>query len=158
MDYLLIITGAILILAGIAGSVLPVLPGPPLSYLGLLLLHLTSSYQFSLKFLLTWGIISILIVVLDQIIPVWGTKKFGGSKPGVWGSVIGLLAGLIFLGPLGIIVGPFVGAFIGELAGGKRSRQALRAGVGALMGFLAGTILKLIASGIMCWYFVEKIF
>jgi uncharacterized protein YqgC (DUF456 family) len=157
MDYILIVSGIIMILAGIAGAVLPVVPGPPLSYAGILLLHFTSRYQFSLPFLLIWGIVAVFVFILDQVIPVWGTKKFGGSKPGVLGSLIGLIAGMVFLGPPGIIIGPFAGAFIGELAGGKKARQALRASMGSFMGFLAGTILKLIYAGMMCWYFVEKL-
>lgn len=157
MDYVLIILGALMMLIGIAGAVLPVLPGPPLSYLGLLLLHFTDKYQFSTKFLIIWGVISLAIYFLDQVIPVWGTKKFGGSKQGVWGSLISLLAGMIFLGPIGIIAGPFLGAVVGELIAGKRSSQALHSGIGSLLGFLAGTILKLIISGMMCWYFMEKL-
>ena len=157
MDYFLIISGALMTVIGIAGSVLPVLPGPPISYLGILFLHWTSKYQFNLKFLILWAVISLAVILVDQLIPVWGTKKFGGSKQGVWGSLIGLLSGMIFLGPPGIVLGPFAGAVIGELLAGKRSSQALRSGIGSVFGFLAGTVLKLIASGMMCWYFMEKL-
>ncbi|WP_372776006.1 DUF456 domain-containing protein [Mangrovibacterium sp.] len=157
MDYVMIILGAILMIIGIAGAVLPVLPGPPISFLGLLLLHFTANYQFNTSFLILWGTIAIAVFLLDQVIPVWGTKQFGGSKFGVWGSLIGLLIGLIFLGPLGILIGPFLGAVAGELIAGKRSPQALRSGIGSLLGFLAGTIVKLIVSGMMCWYFMKEI-
>ncbi len=157
MDCILIVLGAIMMLIGIAGAVLPVLPGPPLSFLGILLLHFTARYQFSTKFLIIWGIAAALLFVLDNLIPVWGTKKFGGTKLGVWGSIIGLFAGMILLGPLGIIVGTFFGAFVGELAAGKRTQQALQAGIGSLIGFLAGTILKLIYGGMMAWYYFEKL-
>lgn len=157
MDYVLILLGAVMVVVSIVGSVLPALPGPPLAYFGLLMLHWTSKYQFSLQFLLIWAAITFAVVLLDQLIPVWGTKAFGGSKQGVWGSVIGLLLGMIFLGPIGIIAGTFAGAVIGELIAGKRSPEALRAGVGTLLGFMAGTILKLIVSGMMCWYFIEKL-
>jgi len=157
MDYVLIFVGGLFMLIGIAGAVIPILPGPPISYAGLLLLHFTQKYQFSTKFLVLWGVVSLAVYLLDQVIPAWGTKKFGGSKQGVWGSVIGLFAGMIFLGPLGIIVGPFLGAVTGELIAGKRSPQALRSGIGSLLGFLAGTILKLIVSGMMCWYFMSKL-
>lgn len=158
MDYVLIAFGILFIISGILGGVLPVLPGPPLSYVGLILLHLTERYQFSTKFLVTWGIITVVVYLLDYFIPVWGTKKFGGSKRGIWGSIIGLLVGMFLFPPFGIIVGPFAGAVLGELSGGKQSKEALRSGFGSFVGFLVGTLLKLIASGMMAWYFfVEMI-
>ncbi|MHA7109400.1 DUF456 domain-containing protein [Sunxiuqinia elliptica] len=158
MDYVLIAFGILFIISGILGGVLPVLPGPPLSYVGLILLHLTERYQFSTNFLVIWGIITVVVYLLDYFIPVWGTKKFGGSKRGVWGSIIGLLVGMFLFPPFGIIVGPFAGAVLGELSGGKQSKEALRSGFGSFVGFLVGTLLKLIASGMMAWYFfVEMI-
>lgn len=158
MDYILIALGIIFMICGILGGILPILPGPPLSYVGLLFLHFTERYQFTTNFLFFWAAITILVYLLDYIVPAWGTKHFGGSRRGVWGSVIGLIIGLIFLGPLGIIIGPFAGAVIGELTAGKNSRTALKAGFGSFMGFLAGTIMKLIASGLMTWYFFQKLF
>jgi len=104
---------------------LPILPGPPLSYLGLLLLHLTVSVEFSTKFLISWGIITVLVSVFDYIVPILGTRYFGGSKYGIWGSVAGLLAGMFFP-PLGLIIGPFMGAVAGEIiAGNKKTRLRL---------------------------------
>ena len=157
MDYVLIGLGIILLITGILGCVLPVIPGPPLNYLGLLLLHLTERYQFSTKFMVTWAIITGVVYALDYVIPVWGTKKFGGSKRGVWGSVIGLVVGLFFFPPFGIIIGPFAGAVIGELSVGKDSGAALKSGFGSFIGFLLGTLLKLIASGMMTWYFFREL-
>lgn len=156
MDYLLIGFGIILIISGILGCVLPLLPGPPLSYIGLLLLHFTQDYQFSNKFLIIWGLITGVVYALDFIIPAWGTKKFGGSKRGVWGSIIGLVIGMFFFPPFGIIIGPFAGAVIGELTSGKESGAALKSGFGSFLGFLTGTILKLIVSGMLTWYFVME--
>lgn len=153
MDYVLIGFGIILMIIGILGCVLPLLPGPPLNYMGILMLHFTEGFQFTNRFLLIWAIITVVVFALDYIIPVWGTKKFGGSKQGIWGSVIGLVAGLFFFPPFGIIIGPFVGAVIGELTSGKDSGAALKSGFGSFVGFLTGTILKLIASGMMTWYF-----
>lgn len=157
MDYLLIGLGVIFIVSGILGCVLPVIPGPPLSYLGLLLLHFTERYQFSSRFLIIWAIITTVVYALDYLIPAWGTKKFGGSKRGVWGSIIGLVIGLFFFPPFGIIIGPFVGAVVGELTSGKDSGVALKSGFGSFLGFLLGTLLKLITSGMMTWYFFKEL-
>jgi uncharacterized protein YqgC (DUF456 family) len=157
MDYFLIGLGIILMVTGILGCVLPLIPGPPLNYLALLLLHFTTRFQFSTDFLILWAAITIIIYGLDFIIPVWGTKKFGGSKRGVWGSVIGLVAGMFFFPPFGIIIGPFVGAVIGELTAGKKSMAALKSGFGSFVGFITGTVLKLAASGVMTWYFVKEL-
>ena len=169
MDVILIILGAICLLLGLIGCVAPVLPGVPLSYLGLLLLHWTDRAQFSWQFLTIWAVVVIVIQVLDYFIPAWGTKKFGGSKYGIWGSTIGLFVGL-FMGPWGIIVGPFVGAVLGELLYFNRHPQdrieqsentnfnrALRAGFGSFIGLLTGTILKLICCGMMVFYFVKEL-
>lgn len=158
MDYILIALGVIFIISGILGCVLPVIPGPPLSYIGLLFLHFTERYQFSSKFLIIWAVITVVVYALDYIIPAWGTKKFGGSKRGVWGSIIGLVIGMFFFPPFGIIVGPFVGAVVGELSSGKDSGLALKSGFGSFLGFLVGTLLKLITSGMMTWYFFKELF
>jgi hypothetical protein len=157
MDYFLIIVGILFALTGILGCFLPFLPGPPLNYIALLLLHFTSIHQFTTKFLVIWAIIAAVVVLLDYLIPVWGTKKFGGSKQGVWGSVIGLVAGLFIFPPFGIIIFPFAGAVVGELIAGKDTGSALKAGFGSFVGFLTGTILKLIVSGMMTWHFFSKI-
>ena len=172
MDIFLIVLGAICLLLGLAGCVAPVLPGVPLSYLGLLLLHFTDRVQFSWQFLVIWGVVVAVIQVLDYFIPAWGTKKFGGTKYGVWGSTIGLFVGF-FMGPLGIIMGPFVGAVIGELIYFNRHPQttlseteqnknsnfnrALRAGFGSFIGLLTGTLIKVICCGVMIAYFVKEL-
>jgi uncharacterized protein YqgC (DUF456 family) len=156
MDLLLIIIAGLFLLTGFLGSVLPILPGIPLSYLGLILLHLTSTVQFSSRFLMVLGIVVIIVQLLDFIIPVWGTKKTGGSKAGVRGSLIGLFAGF-FMGPWGIITGPFVGALLGELLVGKTSQKAIKAALGTFLGLLTGTILKLVLAGIMIYYYVEAL-
>lgn len=158
MDYVLIVLGALFIIGGILGGVLPVLPGPPLSYIGLLFLHFTEKYQFSTRFLIIWAIITAVVYLLDYAIPAWGTKRLGGSNRGIWGSIIGLVLGLFFFPPFGIIIGPFVGAVVGELTAGKDSGAALKSGFGSFIGFLVGTLLKLIASGLMAWHFGKELF
>lgn len=169
MDIVFIILGAICLLLGLVGCVAPVVPGVPLSYLGLLLLHWTERVQFSWQFLVVWGVVVVVIQILDYFIPAWGTKKFGGTKYGVWGSTIGLFAGFL-MGPLGIIIGPFVGAVVGELIYFNRHPQntiaqpnntnfnrALRAGFGSFVGLLAGTLVKVICCGVMIAYFVKEL-
>ena len=156
MDIFLIILGSICLLVGILGCVLPVLPGVPLAYCGLLLLHATDKVQFSWQFLVIWAVVTIVVQVLDSVVPIWGTKKFGGSKMGVWGSTLGLLIGLFF-GPWGIVLGPFLGAVIFELIDGKNTRLALKAGWGSFVGLMTGTILKLICCGLMTYYFIAEL-
>jgi uncharacterized protein len=158
MDTFLIISGIILLLAGLAGCVLPALPGPPLSYIALLLLNFTGKYQFSNKFLIIWLIITAVVVILDYMVPVWGAKKFGASKRGVWGSIIGVVLGLFIFPPFGIIIGPFLGAVIGEMTTGKETGTALKAGFGSFAGLMTGMLLKLVASGMMTWYFIKELF
>lgn len=156
MDIVLIIIASLCLLAGFAGCIIPGLPGVPLAYAGLWLLQATDRVQFSWQFLLIWGIVVVLIQILDYIIPAWGTKQSGGSKAGVWGSTIGLIIGL-FMGPWGIIIGPFLGAVAGELCAGKNTREALRSGWGSFLGLMTGTILKLICTGLMTYYFITAL-
>lgn len=156
MDIVWIVIASIFILGGIVGSVVPLLPGPPLSYLGFLIVQLRSDPPFSLKFILIWAGVVIVVSVLEYVIPVYGTKKFGGSKYGLWGCSIGLVAGLFF-GPWGIFLGPFVGAFVGELIANNQSDQALKAALGSFIGFLFSTLLKLVVCVVMAWYFVAAL-
>lgn len=151
METVLLIVGGICVIGGLIGSFVPVLPGTPITYCGLLALQLATQ-PFSTGFMLLWLGIVIILQVLDNVIPAYGTKKFGGSLYGIWGSIVGALAGLFFL-PVGIIVGPLAGAFLGELIGGQTSDQAMRSAFGSFMGFLGNILLKVIASGMMTYYF-----
>lgn len=141
-------------LTGIVGCLVPVLPGPPLSYLGLVIIHFTRFADVNQKLFIILGIIAVVVTVLDYIVPIWGTRHFGGSKYGARGATVGLIIGL-FLGPAGIIIGPFLGAFVGELIFKDDVRYALRAGFGSLLGFMTGVGLKLAASLLMTYYFVK---
>jgi uncharacterized protein len=156
MEMLWIITGGILMLVGLAGCILPFLPGPPLCYVALLLQQLRDDPPFTSKFLWIWAGVTIVVIIIEYIIPVYGTKKFGGTKYGVWGCTIGLVVGLFF-GPIGIIAGPFVGALAGELIGNANSNQAMKAALGSFIGFLAGTVLKLIVCGVMVYYYIGSL-
>lgn len=154
-DYLLLIFGIILIILGIIGCLVPVLPGPPFSFLGILLLNFSRFADFTTSALITLGAIAVFVTILDFIVPMWGTKKFGGSKYGVRGATVGLIVGL-FLGPLGIIFGAFIGAFAGEMIFKDDINYAIKASMGSLLGFLTGIGLKLAASLIMTYYFIKE--
>lgn len=153
MDIFLIITGIILLLTGIAGCIVPFLPGPPLAYGSLILLQFSSYQPFTEKFLVIWAIVTTAVVLADYYIPVWGTKKFGGTKGGVWGATIGLIVGMFFFPPFGLIAGPFIGAFAGEIINNQDSDKAFRSALGSFIGFVAGTLMKLGISIVMGYYF-----
>jgi hypothetical protein len=145
-----------MMIVGIAGCLLPVLPGPPLTYLGLVVLHFTKFGPVSTNLFIILGVVAIVVTVIDYIVPIWGTRQFGGSKYGMRGAAVGLVIGL-FLGPLGIIAGPFIGAVVGEMLFKDDIKYALKAGFGSLLGFLTGVGLKLAASLLMTFYFVKTI-
>ena len=157
MDLVLFLLGIFLALLGIVGSFLPVLPGPITSWFGLLVLHLTTWVPMNTKFLTITFVAAIVIFVLDYIIPLLGTKKFGGTKSGMIGSGIGLFLGILFMGPLGIIIGPFIGAFSGELMHDSQNKKAaFKAAIGSLIGFLTGVFLKFCLSALYLFFFVQK--
>ena len=155
MEWIWIILGIIFCIVGIAGSILPLLPGPPIAYAGMLIQQLRDPNPFTTKFLLIWAGIVVITIVLDYMVPIWGTKRYGGSKYGVWGCTIGFLAAF-WMGPLGIIIGPFVGAYIGELIANKSSKEAIRAATGSFVGFLLGSLLKLIVCFFMIYYVIDS--
>ena len=156
-DALLVLAGALCLCAGMAGCILPVLPGPPLAYAGLVLLNLTARYQLPDRLLIGGLALVVAALVLDAVIPSIGAKRWGGTRWGVGGCVLGSLAGLFFLPPPGFLVGAFAGAVAGELLGGKDRGGALRAGIGALVGFLCGTFLKVALCGLFAFWFVRKL-
>lgn len=158
MDIILIILGGFFLLIGLAGCIVPIIPGPPLSYFGILLLHWTNKVQFDQKFLVTWALLVAGVTIIDYLTPIWGAKRFGGTKRGTWGATIGLFAGLLFFPPLGIILGPFVGAVVGELTLSDDFNKALKSGMGSLLGFLIGTGLKFAVSGFLIYHFVKAAF
>ena len=158
MDTFLIITAIILLIVGIAGCIIPFLPGPPLAYGSLILLQLSSYKPFTEKFLVIWALVTILVVIADYYIPIWGTKKFGGTKGGVWGATIGLVFGIFLFPPVGLIVGPFIGAFIGEIINNQDTNKAFRSALGSFIGFVAGTIMKLGISIVMGYYFITALY
>lgn len=152
MDTLLIIAGLLVSIVGILGCILPALPGPPLSLLGLLLIHFADKISLPSSLLWIMAGVTVVVSVLDYVVPIWGTKKAGGTKYGIKGATAGLLFGF-FVGPVGMIVGPFVGALLGEILGGRRDKGILKAAFGSFFGFLMGIGLKLTASLVMLFYY-----
>jgi uncharacterized protein len=158
MDVVILSFAIILLLLGLAGCFLPLLPGPPISFGALLLLNFTSYASFSTNFLLLMALIAIIVSVIDYFVPLWTTKKFGGSRWGIWGAAAGIVAGIFFFPPIGLIIGPLAGAVVGEIIGGRNMKDALKAGLGSFAGFLLGIGLKLTASGTMTFYFIRALF
>jgi uncharacterized protein YqgC (DUF456 family) len=184
MSIVLIVVAFLFLIAGIFGAVIPGLPGPPLSFIGLLLLKLSGHGEFSTVFLIIWAVITIAVTVMDYILPSILARKFGGSKAAAVGSFIGLVVGLFVFPPWGMIVGPFIGAFIGELlycqmkTGKKQisdgsaaahdgepaaekpsdNARALKAALGAFLAFLVGSGAKLITGSLMLFYAIGAMF
>ncbi|MCW5518567.1 DUF456 domain-containing protein [Aureitalea sp. L0-47] len=158
MDIILLVVGLLLMLIGILGSILPVIPGTPISWLGLIVLYLAPSIEFDWTFIIITGIVAIGIYILDYIIPAIGTKKFGGSRAGAWGTIIGLIVGIIAPIPFGILIGPFLGALVGEMAFNQTDGpKALKAAFGSFIGFLASTFMKLFATLVFLLLFCWKV-
>lgn len=160
MEYILLILGICLLIVGIIGSILPALPGLPLSWLGLLCLFFIPEIETNYWLLGITLVITIVLSILDYFIPAKGTKMFGGTSYGIWGTNIGLVVGLFFP-PLGFLICPFLGAFIGELIyNSQDKKRALNAAFGSFIGFLAGTFMKVfygfILLGIFIWIAVKN--
>lgn len=159
LNVFLIIVGLILAIAGMVGCILPVLPGPLLSFCALILLSWIKNWQiFSQTFLMVMGAVTALLILLDYIAPALGAKKYGASKRGLWGSAIGMIIGIFFIPPWGMIVGAFIGALVGELASGKSGRKALRAGWGILIGNVFVVGLKLAFTAVVLFYYIKEMF
>jgi len=157
MEWFWITLGVVLTIAGIAGCIVPLIPGPPLSYAALVIIQFALNEPFTGRFMVIWLLLTIAVTLLDYFVPIWGTRKYGGSRSGMWGATIGLIIGIFFFPPMGIVLGPFIGAYAGELIIGKDSATALRSGFGSFVGFVAGTVMKLAVSMIMAFYFFNAI-
>lgn len=157
MEIVLLVLGLLCVIIGILGSFLPVLPGPPISWLGLLLLYLTPSVPDNWWFLVITAVIALAITALDYWFPVIGTKKFGGSRAGMIGTTIGLVVAIFFpvLGIFGIVIWPFIGALVGELTNNSNREGAVKAAFGSFLGFLTGTFLKFVVAIVYFGFFVQ---
>lgn len=147
----------ILMLVGLLGCILPMLPGPPISYVGFLILHFTDKYHFSVAQIIVLLLLVVIVQLLDNFIPVLGSRYIGGSRYGSRGAFIGSLLGLFFM-PWGLLLGPFIGALIGELLYDADLKSALKSGSGALIGFLFGTVVKIVLCSYFIYVFIKSVF
>lgn len=167
MEYLIYLLAVLFIIVGIVGDVVPGLPGVPISYAAMILIHFFTGVNYDSEVLIIYGIVCLFITILDYFVPIWGTKKFGGTKAGVRGSTIGLIIGVLVLpllgiviGPMGIvgiIAGPFIGAYVGEKMSGVEDKLAWRSAIGSFVGFVAGTLLKVIYSLVIGFVVIKDI-
>ena len=156
METFLIIFALVCAIVGVLGSILPALPGPPFSYLGLLLLLPCEGADISKTALWVYGILLVIVTILDYIAPVWLTNASGGSKQATRGSMIGLIVGLFVFPPWGLIFGPFVGAFLGELMTQSSKSKALKVALMSFLGFILTTGMKIIYGGILLFMVTKE--
>lgn len=147
MDTFFIIISIIFLSLGFAGSLLPVIPGPPFVYASILILHLFTGYISSREFLIVWAVIVILVSVADNWMQVYGVKIFGGNNKAFIGSILGFFVGLLIPIPFGILIGTFFGAFIGAVIESEYNfEKAIKIAAGSIVGLITSTILKLAVS------------
>lgn len=153
----LLITGAIICaIIGLAGSILPALPGAPLSFAGLVLLLLCDGADISTTSIWVSAIFLVIVSILDYVAPIWLTNASGGSKQATRGSIAGLIAGLFFFPPWGIVIGPFIGAFVGELMTHATTGKALKVAMMSFVGFILTTGMKIIYSGVLLFMVIKE--
>jgi uncharacterized protein YqgC (DUF456 family) len=153
----LIILGLLFSLIGVIGCIAPIIPGPPLSFFALIILSYARNWEpFSTLFLIIMAGLTIVVTLLDYVVPAIGAKRYGASTLGVWGSIIGMLFGLFIFPPWGMLIGAIAGALAGELLSGKRGKKVVRAGWGVLVGNILCIGLKLAFSGAVLFFYIKE--
>jgi len=154
----LIILGILLALAGLAGSIIPVIPGPPLSYLSLIALSFAKNWEpFSPSFLIAMAAVTIFVMILDFLVPVLGAAKSGASKIGIYLSMAGMILGVFLFPPWGIFIGAFIGAFAGEILEGRKGRDVIRVGWAIFLGNMVSIGIKLSFSLVVIFFYLKEI-
>jgi uncharacterized protein YqgC (DUF456 family) len=152
----LIVLGGVSLFAGIVGSILPILPGPPLAYLSLILVSLGRGWEaYSTTLLVILGAVTVAVTIADYVLPAAVSRRRGASKAATVGSLLGMIAGILLFPPFGMLIGSFAGAVLGELAFGKDKRKSLKAGWGVLLGTLLSMSVKLGLCGFIGFYYVR---
>lgn len=158
MEAFLLILALVFLVAGIIFAVLPPLPGPILGYVAVLFTHFSApENSFSTFWLVFFALMTAGVTILDFLMPAVATRRFGGTRAGMWGGLIGTVVGVIAPIPFGIIIGPLLGAIIGDLIGGNQIQAAMKSGFASFVGFVIATGLKVIATVVMGVFIVWKI-
>jgi len=157
-EIIILILSIVLMVVGLAGVVLPFVPGIPLVWLGLFIFAAVTGFKtISLLVVIIFLILTIALTALDFLAPLWGAKKYQASKWGILGSFLGAIVGIFIFGIGGIILGPFLGAFAGELIAGRGRQQAFKSAVGAFLGFILGTLVRLIIALVMFGFLIAAL-
>ena len=158
MSILLIILGALLALAGFVGCIIPVIPGPPLSYLALIALSLSRDWKpFGGWFLIIMAVLMIIVMVLDYVVPAFSASRYGASKAGIYLSIAGMVIGIFIFPPWGIFIGAFIGGFGGEILAGRKAKTALKVGWTIFVGNVASIGIKLAYALTVIFFFIKEL-
>lgn len=158
-EILLISLSFIIVLSGAVGVILPLLPGVFLSWAGMVLFGYATGFAvISSRLLIVFFLLTLGTLILDALAPLLGAKKYQASSYGVIGSFLGIIFGVMIFGPIGIIIGPFAGVLFGELLFGREPEEAMRSAKGTVIGFLAGSAIKLSVIIAMLGYMIFAIF
>lgn len=157
MEVFLVIIGIVILIIGFVGCFVPVLPGPPLAYISLLLLQIGPVVPFSLKFMIIMALVVAGVTFIDYLIPAVGAKRWGGSRYGIVGALIGVVVGLFVFPPFGFIIFPLLGALVGEILNGANTNKAFKAAFGTFVGLLFGMVLKLSTTVVIAYYFFSNL-
>ena len=155
MDIVLLIVAWIAVLMGMGGIFLPMMPGVPLIWMGILIIGWMTGFEaLSGAVVAATGVIMILSQGVDYVAGTIGAKALGATPMGTMGAFIGVIVGLLTLGALGVIIGPFIGALLAELMAGRTEWQAIRSGMGTFIGFLGGTFVQMLVGIVLFGYFI----
>lgn len=158
LSILMTVVGAVALVVGLIGCIVPALPGPIIGFAALILISIPGSWQlYSWWLLVLIGALALFATIIDNVLPAWASKKSGAGKPGVWGSVLGMIVGSFVLPPFGTIIGAFVGALLGEMLFNRRNKSPLKAALGVFKGTMLGILTKLTATGVCGFFFVRGV-
>ena len=148
-DIILLIVSALLHIVGLVGSLIPVLPGAPLCFAGMVLCAIVFPHPVMITLTVVMGLLVLIGMIVDYVAPSILTDKAGGSKYAIWGANIGLVVGLIFFAPFGVIICPFLGAFIGEVISSHKFGHSMKIAAYTFLSFVIGTLFKFILCVVM---------